>query len=234
VAITDRARLARSIHQDVDDLDAVRRSFGVERVDIIGHSYVGVTAVLAPCVIPPPFSRVLIIAPMGPRHSANYKPPLSNNDDTVRDVFARLRTLESERAVLTAQQFCEKFWSVLREIYVTDPANAHRIKWARCDLPNERSFMTYWAGFLMPSLNALALTLEDFARVTAPVLIVHGTLDPVRRMAAVASGRFDCQMPCCSRWTAPGMLRGSSTRRRCSTQRARSWTAVCGRRTARP
>jgi pimeloyl-ACP methyl ester carboxylesterase len=46
--------------------------------------------------------------------------------------------------------------------------------------------MTYWAGSLLPSMNALALTREDFTRVTAPVLIVHGTLD---RSAPYGGGR---------------------------------------------
>jgi pimeloyl-ACP methyl ester carboxylesterase len=184
--ITDPARLARGIHQDVDDLEAVRRSLAVEQVDIIGHSYVGVTAVLAAMHYPAAIGRVMIIAPIGPRPSANYHPPLSNNDDTVRAVFARLSALESDRVALAPEQFCEKFWSVLREIYVTDPANAHRIKWSRCDLPNERGFMTYWTGSLLPSLNALSLTQADFGRVTAPVLIIHGTLD---RSAPYGGGR---------------------------------------------
>ena len=36
--VGDGAKLARGIHHDVDDLDAVRRHFGVSRVDAIGHS----------------------------------------------------------------------------------------------------------------------------------------------------------------------------------------------------
>jgi pimeloyl-ACP methyl ester carboxylesterase len=37
--VTDAARLA-GIRRDVDDLDAVRRHFGLEAVDLLGHSYV--------------------------------------------------------------------------------------------------------------------------------------------------------------------------------------------------
>ena len=46
--------------------------------------------------------------------------------------------------------------------------------------------MTYWTGSLLPSLNALSLTQADFGRVTAPVLIIHGTLD---RSAPYGGGR---------------------------------------------
>ena len=40
---TDPAVLERGILNDVDDLDDVRRHFNAERVDVIGHSYVGFT-----------------------------------------------------------------------------------------------------------------------------------------------------------------------------------------------
>jgi pimeloyl-ACP methyl ester carboxylesterase len=45
--ITDQALLARGIHQDVNDLDAVRRHFGMDQFDLIGHSYMGLTVAVA-------------------------------------------------------------------------------------------------------------------------------------------------------------------------------------------
>jgi hypothetical protein len=38
-AVSDPSQIERGIHHDVDDLDAFRRHFGVDRVDIIGFSY---------------------------------------------------------------------------------------------------------------------------------------------------------------------------------------------------
>src|SRR5580704_14083477 len=40
-SVTDSSKLARGIHNDVDDLEAVRRHFGINQVDVIGHSYLG-------------------------------------------------------------------------------------------------------------------------------------------------------------------------------------------------
>lgn len=37
--------------------------------------------------------------------------------------------------------------------------------------------MHYWLAHLAPSIECLHLTAEDFAKATAPVLIVHGTKD---------------------------------------------------------
>jgi hypothetical protein len=40
-AVTDLSKLARGIHNDVDDLEAVRRHFGLDKLNLIGHSYMG-------------------------------------------------------------------------------------------------------------------------------------------------------------------------------------------------
>ena len=66
---------------------------------------------------------------------------------------------------------------MLRAIYVTNPADAHRIDWGRCELPNERNFMPYWMGHLLPSIQKLEILPEDAVKVEAPGLIVHGTKD---------------------------------------------------------
>src|SRR5580658_4675112 len=44
-AVSDRSKLASGIHHDVDDLDAVRQHFGLNKVDVIGHSYLGLMVI---------------------------------------------------------------------------------------------------------------------------------------------------------------------------------------------
>jgi pimeloyl-ACP methyl ester carboxylesterase len=107
-------------------------------------------------------------------------------DDTSREVFARLAALQKERTSQEPEAFCRRVWSVLRPLYVTDPADAERIQWGRCDLAHERGFMRYWIGSLLPSIQALALNTEDLAKVTAPVLTLHGTKD---RSAPLGGGQ---------------------------------------------
>ena len=62
-------------------------------------------------------------------------------------------------------------------IYVANPADAGKITWGRCDLPNELNLMKYWTTITLPSIQRLDLTPDAIARVTAPVLIVHGRKD---------------------------------------------------------
>jgi pimeloyl-ACP methyl ester carboxylesterase len=94
----------------------------------------------------------------------------------LKDVLSKLAALQKE-PVSDPQKRCEKFWSVLRPIYVADPANAEKIDWGRCELANERNFMKYFTEDILPSIQKLELTDEAVAKVKAPVLIIHGTHD---------------------------------------------------------
>lgn len=75
---------------------------------------------------------------------------------------------------------------VLDDVLDLDPADADRIDWGRCDLPNERNFMKYWTETVFPSIQSLNLSAEDLARVETPVLTLHGTKD---RSAPYGGGR---------------------------------------------
>jgi pimeloyl-ACP methyl ester carboxylesterase len=175
---TDPAVLERGILNDVDDLDDVRRHFGAESVAVIGHSYVGFTVAVCAKTYPRTVRRIVQIGALGPEPSKQYPPELSNVDATLRDALARLADLERERQSLSPEQWCRKFWSIIRLIYVTDPADAYKTDgWSRCDQANERNFMSVFTQFILPSIGRLNLTPQDFAGVATPALVVHGTKD---------------------------------------------------------
>lgn len=176
-AVSDGSRLARGIHADVDDLEAVRRHFGISRANVIGHSYMGLMAILHAMKYGDHVRRVVRVGPMGPHHGKLYPTHLTNTDATLRDVLAKLAELQKERASHDPKDYCRKFWWVLRVMYVADPADAGKIKWDRCDLPNELSFMRYWTEHLLPSIQGLNLSAEEVAKVKEPVLTIHGTKD---------------------------------------------------------
>jgi proline iminopeptidase len=175
--VTEASKLEHGIHHDVEDLEAVRRQFGVERADVIGHSYVGVTAILYAMKYPTRVNRVVQIGAMPPDQNKQYPPHLMNADEVLRNAMAGIARLHDERQQLNPQEFCERFWSLLRPIYVANAADASKIRWSRCDLENERNFMRYWLEYVFPSIKKLRLTPDELQRVEAPVLVVHGTMD---------------------------------------------------------
>lgn len=185
-AVADATKLKRGLRNDVDDLEAVRLHLGLDRASLIGHSYVGLTAILYALEHPDHVDRVVQIGPMEPFPGKTYPDHLSGNDATLQDTFAALGRLQAERGSAEPEAFCRKFWAILRVIFVTDPAHADRIDWGRCELPNERGFMKYWTESLLPSIKDLRLGAPDLAKVRTPVLTVHGRRD---RNAPYGGGR---------------------------------------------
>jgi pimeloyl-ACP methyl ester carboxylesterase len=175
--VTDPAQLARGIHNDVDDLEAVRLHFGLDRVALIGHSYMGLMVILYAMKYPSAVDRIVQIGAMGPYPGKIYPPELTNTDSVLADTLAKLGALHKERAAYDPEEFCRRSWAILRPLYVANPADADKVRWDRCDLPNERAFMRYWTEHLMPSMTSLSLTADALAPVTCPVLTIHGTKD---------------------------------------------------------
>jgi proline iminopeptidase len=184
--VSDTAFRKGGLPDDVLDLEAVRQHFGLAQPALVGHSYVGLLAVLYALRYPAHVSRVVQVGPIPPFPGRQYPPHLTAADSTLQEVSSRLAALQKERESSDPEAFCRRFWSVLRLIYVTNPANADRIDWGRCELPNERNFMAYWTKTVLPSIAALALSADDLARVETPVLTIHGTKD---RSAPYGGGR---------------------------------------------
>src|SRR5438445_8095388 len=103
--VTDPAKLARGIHNDVDDLDAVRRHFGLDRLNLIGHSYMGLMVILYAMKYPAHVDRIVQIGAMAPDQSKQY-PPVE--DDVLRNTFAKLAELQKDRASYDPIEFCRR------------------------------------------------------------------------------------------------------------------------------
>lgn len=186
--VTDDAKLKGVIHHDVNDLEAVRRHFGISQVDLLGHSYLGLTVILYAMKYAAHVNRIVQVGPMEPFPGKQYPAHLTgaSADDTLREVFARLAQMQKERGSVDPAEFCRKCWSVLNLIYVVNPADAEKLRWGRCDLPNELNFMKYWTQSILPSLQSLNLSAEELAKVKIPVLTIHGRRD---RSAPYGGGR---------------------------------------------
>jgi len=184
--VTDRAKLTRGIEQDVDDLDTLRRYFAVDRVDLMGHSYIGLMVALYAMRHPEHVNRVVQIGPPPADPTLEYPAHLSNKDSTLADVLTRLAQAQQEPRLADPEEACRKFWDILRLIYVADSRDANKVNWGRCHLENERKFMRYWQEDLLPSIRGLVLKPEDIAKADMPVLTIHGTKD---RSAPYGGGR---------------------------------------------
>src|SRR5262245_9075273 len=184
--VADAAKLARPHLSEVDDLVYVRRQLALDAIDVIGHSYMGLMIAVYAMKYGRHVGRAVQIGPMEMTPGKAYPSHLTGDDDVRRAILTRLTEFQKEAGTLEPIERCRKFWSVLRPLYVTDPANAHRVRWERCDLPNERGFMKYWLETVIPSMTNLALASQDLGAVKTPIVTIRGTRD---RSAPYGGGR---------------------------------------------
>jgi len=178
-----------TIEKDVEDLEAIRRHFGVERFVPVGFSYLGLMVVLYAIEHPGRVERLVQLGPVPRKFGTEYPASLLHRDSVpVPDpaVLARLDSLE--RAGWPSRhprEFCEES-RALEVRLVGDPAKAKSLA-DQCDMPNEwpvnlrRHFEHHFAG-----VQRLDVPREAVARVRVPVLTIHGTWD---RNAPYAAGR---------------------------------------------
>lgn len=185
--VRDPAKLARGVEQDADDIEAVRQHLGTGELDLLAHSYAGLVAVLYAVRHPSRVGRIVQIGPVPPEPHVRYPARLTHRDGALEAFMEGAAELQERKETLSPAEFCRAFWTLLRPLYVFDPADARKLRhWEACDLATELSFTRYWSEFLQPSIERLAFTGEELAGVTMPVLVVHGRRD---RSAPYGGGR---------------------------------------------
>lgn len=178
-----------TIEKDVEDLEAVRRHFRVERFVPVGYSYLGLMVVLYAIEHPERVQRLVQLGPVPRRFGTEYPASLLHSDPAPvvsPAATARLDSLE-KAGWLTEhpREFCEES-RVNAVRLVGDPAKAASLP-NLCDMPNEwpvnlrRHFDHHFAG-----VQQLDVPKEAVARLEVPVLTIHGTWD---RNAPYAAGR---------------------------------------------
>jgi pimeloyl-ACP methyl ester carboxylesterase len=187
-AVADPKRI--TIQNDVDDLETIRKHFGIDKPDLIGFSYLGMMVMLYAVQHSDHVRRIVQLGPVPRNFDTKYPPPLTAQDPSaVPDPTAlkQLEALEASGYIRDhPKEFCEKEWQVTRVQLVGNPDSVEKLGAGLCDLPNE------WPSHLYPhfeasikSIQALDFPAEKIAAISAPVLTIHGTKD---RNAPYGSG----------------------------------------------
>jgi pimeloyl-ACP methyl ester carboxylesterase len=176
--IADLSKMNRGVVQDVDDIEAVRQHFEIGNLDLLAHSYAALIPILYAIKYPAHVRRAVQIGSMPPNQTTQYPAQLTNVDPVLAAFFTNVAKLQTEVQSLSPPEFCERFWTLLRPIYVFNPNHAARLlHWRGCHLETELNLMAYWTQVLLPSIQKLDFTSEDLGKVSGPVLVVHGTKD---------------------------------------------------------
>jgi pimeloyl-ACP methyl ester carboxylesterase len=175
----------KPLDDEVDDIDSVRQHFGAESIDLLGHSYTGLVAILYALRHPSRVGRVIQVGPPGPDGSIEY-PRHPDDEAMLQGILAKVGALQRETG-LDGEQKCRRFWEILRPLYVVDSRDVSQLDaWERCHLESERRAGEFVMTRIMPALRAIRLSDVDLEPVVAPVLTIHGCRD---RSALPAGGR---------------------------------------------
>jgi len=185
-SVSDSSKLAHGIHHDVDDLEAVRRHFEVEKVDLIGHSYLGLMVILYALKYPERVRRLVQIGPAQPHAATQYPAHFTGADETLAAFAGKVAELRSTPPSPDPVEACRKFWALVRVLMVYNPSDAGKINWTPCDYPSELGFMKHFAENILPSIHRLRLTEQQISQLKLPVLVIHGNKD---RQAPYGGGR---------------------------------------------
>lgn len=174
-----------TIRQDVQDLETVRAFFKAEKIIPVGFSYLGSVVMQYAMEHPEHVARVIQLGPVAIRPDTKFPAPLTNeNDEPVRR-WHELNIAKTDPAK-SQHDLCLLQDAALRSLLVGNQELAPRVK-GTCDLENE------WPANLdrhfrnqFPTWKSVAITPADLAKVTMPVLAIHGTKD---RNAPYGAGR---------------------------------------------
>ncbi|HKZ81680.1 MAG TPA: alpha/beta hydrolase [Pyrinomonadaceae bacterium] len=180
-----------TIHEDVRDLERVRRHFKVKKASLIGYSYLGMMVMLYAMEHPQHVERIVQLGPVPLIFPTEYSAHLTaSRENTGADPTAveKLKRLKEEGVDKTnPKEFCEATWAVNRYDVVGNPDNVAKLGKGPCETPNEwpsnlaRHFQYHFA-----SVQSLNNSWEKVAKITQPVLTIHGTKD---RNAPYGGGR---------------------------------------------
>jgi pimeloyl-ACP methyl ester carboxylesterase/ketosteroid isomerase-like protein len=171
------------IQDDVRDLETVRAHFKLEQFIPIGFSYLGKMVVLYAVEHPQRVSRLVQIGPLGNRR---IDMPVAQDFGAPPEVIRAWQEAQKPDSTMSQKDACLALANLMAYYMAGDPKNAKRFDVAgSCAHENEYPVnVNPHFSSLMKSSGG-PLTAEQLAKVSMPVLTIHGRKD---RQAAYEGG----------------------------------------------
>lgn len=182
-AVLDTARLG--IEHDLEDIEFIRQAFGVERISLIGWSYLGAVVALYAAEHPDRVRRIVQIGPMAPTTELSRFEGVRGSPPDSADRAFLADLVQSGRPGVDPVGYCREYMMrMMMRPMMGRPDSAARAQIDPCTHWNE------WPDQLFQKLRYVVPAEWDYTDraplVSAPVLTIHGTADP---NAGVEGGR---------------------------------------------
>ena len=184
--VTDPAKLSRDHH--VEDVEAVRRHFGLDKVVLLGHSWGAAPAAFYAKAHPDRAAAVILVDPI-PARSDPWIAQFGTNlrrwmDEATSKQVAALAA--ARRGASDPVAACRAYWAVFIRGYMADPNDRTvlgRVRGDVCNAPPDAIANTGVVSSAALGSNGWDWR-EEFHSTDVPVLIVHGDKDPIPMASA--------------------------------------------------
>lgn len=182
--IRDRDRLGVSKH--VEDLEAVRSYFKLDKVTLLGNSWGGMLIAYYAAAHPDRVARMVMHSPGEPTKAFAVEAveEMQSRIDQRYDAARRRRfgVVSNPQTWVKAadpRAVCREFFEMLLPIYVSKPESAKLLKGDVCSGPEEAvRYQQVVNTYVIDSLGDWDV-LPSLGVVKAPVLVIHGAADPI-------------------------------------------------------
>jgi len=166
-----------TINVFVDDLEALRKSLGLEQFHLTGHSWGGLLALSYAVKYPQFIKSLTLISPVSP--------DLQSIEDLVKNRTERYSKEEGEKIQkLIASEELENVDSTVVEellksvfkVYLNDKTKLNLLDLS-VSSQNSTAVLTM-PNFIFPKINSPAI-FDELKNLNVPTLIIHGTYDPL-------------------------------------------------------
>ena len=171
------------IERHVEDLDALRRTLGVEKITLLAHSFGPAIAALYAIRYPDRVERMIFLGPIPPRKATFF-------EDYGAAMERRMTAEQRARAEALSEAFakegtdavatCREYWLLGTPPRVASGRDASVVKSDLCTAPAEaiRFGMTKTNAVTFGSLGNWDWTAE-LRRLQIPTLVIHGEEDAI-------------------------------------------------------
>jgi len=185
--LTDSTRLRLANH--INDLEAVRRHFRLERVTLLGHSWGAGLAAHYARAHSDRAARLILVDAIPPR-ATPYMQQFRRNlrawmDSATVAQFASLA--EARRDARDPVAACRAYWTVFIRGYFADPQDTTlpaRMRGDVCNAPPEAIRNTGLVGASVLGPFGDWDWRDEFRQIRVPVVIIHGEKDPIPAASA--------------------------------------------------
>lgn len=165
----------------VDDLEAVRKHFGLDRLTLLGHSWGAALAAMYAATYPERAGRLLLVNSGGVTHALDEQAFTILNGR--RDSVTQRRLQELEATYLANPDdaaACRVYYDLFFSAAFADTTAQKRSRGDFCAGAPEalRNKVENVDRYTVPSLGEWDLR-PALGAVTAPTLVIHGAMDPI-------------------------------------------------------